>query len=520
MKKHPAFIGSIITLACTASVWAARPIDLDHQPVSFLQSFATTSTMLQISRATDFNQTTHVRSKQMYAGYPVWGADAIVHTSQYGKTFMNGLIYQDLNKDLNNTPSTVFSSTQAAKVLQHLQALYQQRSGKEENISDSKAELMVYVDKSHQAHWAFLASFLVQPVHAVPAKPTFIIDAVTFQVYEEWDNIQTFDDTLGGGFGGNLKMGKLSYDNLQGDLPALNIERDILSGNCYLENASVKVEDTRKKNAIVQFPCTEVDSQHNKIYWDADADAVNDAYSPSNDALYAGKVIKEMYQQWYNVPVLVKNGKPMMLVMRVHEEMENAYWDGKQMTFGDGGTSFYPLVSLGVGGHEISHGFTQQHSNLVYRSQSGGLNESFSDMAAQAAEYFAYGHNSWQIGPEIYKANDEALRYMDDPTKDCQGKQPGRGCSIANVKEYHEGLDVHYSSGIFNKIFYLMGTAPGWDTKKAFDVMVKANEHYWLSTTTFVQAACGVLKATDDYGYDVAVAQLAMNEVGIDISQC
>ena len=38
----------------------------------------------------------------------------------------------------------------------------------------------------------------------------------------------------------------------------------------------------------------------------------------------------------------------------------------RKMTFGDGIDMFYPLVFLGVGAHEISHGFTEQHSNLIY----------------------------------------------------------------------------------------------------------------------------------------------------------
>ena len=187
-----------------------------------------------------------------------------------------------------------------------------------------------------------------------------------------------------------------------------------------------------------------------------------------NDALYAGKVIKEMYQKWYNVPVLVENGKPMMLIMRVHvPNYDNAYWDGKAMTFGDGESVFYPLVSLGVAAHEVSHGFTQQHSGLVYSRQSGGLNEAFSDMAAQAAEFYSVGHSSWQIGPEIFKS-DRALRYMDEPTRD--------GRSIDNVKNYSDWIDVHYSSGIFNKAFFLM--AKGWNnamrySKMAFDVWSK-----------------------------------------------
>ena len=54
-------------------------------------------------------------------------------------------------------------------------------------------------------------------------------------------------------------------------------------------------------------------------------------------------------------------------------------------------------------------------------------------------------------------------------------------------------MDVHFSSGIFNKTFYLLGTAEGWNTKKAFDVMVKANMAYWTPNIDFHHAAnCGV----------------------------
>ena len=186
------------------------------------------------------------------------------------------------------------------------------------------------------------------------------------------------------------------------------------------------------------------------------------------------------------------------------------------MTFGDGIEVFYPLTSLGVAAHEVSHGFTEQHSNLAYYTQSGGLNESFSDMAAQAAEFYSTKKNSWEIGPEIFKEDNQALRYMDEPTKDCpKGRSPGQHCSINHMSQYNESLDVHYSSGIFNKVFYLLGTAKGWDTKKAFDVMVKANMAYWTPTIDFYNAANCVLKAAKDLNYSQAVVKKAFSDVGI-----
>lgn len=518
MQKRHIFLFTILASSCLSSVYAARPVDLNNQ-AGILQSLATEANLQTISREMDFNQTTHVRLKQTFKGFPVWGGDVVMHYPKAGSVTQNGLIWEDLQADLANTPAYIFKADNTARSLRHAIESFQNKTGLKQNVSDSKANLMVYVDDNNKAHWVYLISFLVKTTNAMPMKPTLLIDAVDFKVYQQWDDIQTAEETAGGGFGGNLKMGKLIYDGLSNHLPKLAIKRDASAQLCYLQNSEVTVKDMRQNQAVVQYPCSETDANHNGVYWNGDQDAVNGAYSPSNDALYVGAVIKDLYQNWYGIPALVENGKPMMLNMRVHDNVENAYWDGTQMTFGDGGSHFYPLVSLGVGAHEVSHGFTQQHSGLKYFAQSGGLNESFSDMAAQAAEFYSNGKNSWEIGPEIVIGSG-ALRYMDDPTKDCNGRAPGNSCSIGHVKDYHFGLDVHYSSGIFNKVFYLIGTASGWDTHKAFDVMVQANRFYWTPRANFNNAACGVVKATRDYGYSITAVTNAFTAVGIDTSRC
>ena len=187
------------------------------------------------------------------------------------------------------------------------------------------------------------------------------------------------------------------------------------------------------------------------------------------------------------------------------------------MVFGDGKDLFYPLTSIGVVAHEVSHGFTQQHSNLVNEGQSGGMNEAFSDMASQAAEVYVYGpgKNTWKIGAEIFKKGNGALRYMDVPSTDCHGDMPGDFCSIDDATQYYSGLDVHYSSGVYNRFFYLLSTTAGWDVKSAFNVMVQAN-FYWTSTTNFNSGACGVLQAATDLKMDVTAVKTAFDEVKVD----
>src|SRR3990167_206646 len=526
---------------------AAKSVDLKQQPVSYLQNFLSSPTaaaikdvkIKEINRSIDFKQTLHIRIQETYAGYPVWGADAIVHIPN-GKSettlagalagakstaSMNGEFYQDIQKDLAHTPTQVFSQTQSKDALQHAINAYQNKIGKNFTASNQQTQLIVLIDADHQAHWAYKISFDVQAeqVGEMPARPVYIIDAITFKTYRYWNDIKTLEPTeevSGGGFGGNLKMGKMVYDGLQEDLPTLNIKRDVAADTCYLQNADVLVKSYRA-HKVINYPCGIPDNEHNNVYWNGDTDAVNGGYSPSNDALFGGAVIKDMYQKWYGVPVLTdKNGNSMLFIMVVHDPIDNAFWDGSKMTFGDGVKYFYPLTSLGVAAHEISHGFTEQHSGLQYYGQSGGMNEAFSDMAAQAAEYYAYHKNSWQIGPEIFKAENKALRYMDMPSKDCEGGRPGNGCSIDHVSQYNEWLDVHYSSGIFNRVFYQLGTSTGWDTQKAFDVMVQANQHYWTSQSTFFEGACGVLKASQDYQYDTATVEAAFEKVGIHVNRC
>jgi pseudolysin len=535
----PAVIVSGFLISST-SIFAATPVDLKHQSASILSSFSTLTHQSQFNSVrseTDINQTQHIHMQQTYAGYPVWGGDFIMHIPQghvqslneinrvnNNDISMNGIIYQNLEKDLHPLPSYADNDAQMDKAIQQAIMLYQKQSGYTKAATDQHAKKIVFVDKNNQAHWAFLISFVIKNPGTVPVKPTYIMDAVTLAPYKQWNDIKTelnlLGDALGGGYGGNKKSGQVTYDGLPRNLPKLNVMRESSNNTCYLQNTEVTVRDVSKNGNIIQFICANKDNNHDYVYWNTNNDAVNGAFSPSNDALYVGKVVKDMYQYWYSIPVLEKGGKPMMLNMQVHATMDNAYWDGNEMFFGDGVDIFYPLVSLGVGAHEISHGFTEQHSDLAYYDQSGGLNESFSDMAAQAADYYIGKKNNWKIGEEIFKEKNKALRYMKEPTKDCYGKQPGDQCSISNAKDYSDSLDVHYSSGVFNKFFYLLSTSKKWDTQKAFNVMVTANLYYWTSNTNFTDAACGVLKAAKDYRYPTKTVIAAAKKVGIDVTAC
>lgn len=532
--KKTIFSTIIIQLFAFTPAFAAKPINLRYQPLPLLQPLKTLSaakdqesSFVKIKTSKDFNQTIHVRIKQQYKGYPVWGGDAAIHGDK-----MNGTIYQDLNVDLQNTPPQVFQAAQTNKALANAISAFETKTTSKQIISQSKNQLMVYIDKKNKAHWVFYINLLAKTPNNIHSEPAYIMDANTFEIYEQWNNLKTLDDVQVGGEGGNSN-GSWIYDYTGDDwvakkfkshLPALNIKRDADKGICYFQNEDITIRDINNQ-AILQFACPTVDEQHNNLYWDGDFGSINGGLSPGNDVLYNAALVKSMYGDLFNLLLLTDDqGNPMIMNFRIlNSNSGNAGWSDftLDIEIGDGGEHYYPLTSLDVIAHELSHGFTAQNAGLIYNGQSGALNESFSDMAAKMAEAYANdGQNDWVLGKSIAKDEKDISRYMDNPRHDCIGKTKLESCSIDNAKDYIDGFEVHFASGIFNKAFYLLSTSQDWNIYKAFQVMVQANLRYWMPNSTFSEAACGVMDATHDYGYNTKTVTKVMAQVGLDTKKC
>ena len=424
-----------------------------------------------------------VRMQQMYNGIPVYGRSIAVERDGNGRALVaNGQV----ERGFGMSASDMHAKLAPNRAISTLRGRWHPMLGPGQKIARSKADLYVYPEASGPARLVYLTSYLVTGDQ--PSRPTAIVDASTGEVIREWDGLTTAD---GYGPGGNQKTGQYNYGT---DYPALVVSQS--GSTCTMSNADVRTYDmnhaTSGSGTLVSFTC----STHT-------GDGINGAYSPINDAHHFGQVVHDMYNAWFGAPPLNQ-----VLNMKVHlgNSYENAYWDGSAMNFGDGASYFYPLVSLDVTSHEISHGFTEQHSNLAYSGQSGGMNEAFSDMAGEAAEYYDRGSNDWLVGAEIVKSG-TALRYMCTPSSD--------GSSIDNASQYTSGLDVHYSSGVYNKAFCTLAKTSGWNTRKAFEVFERANALYWTSSATFNSGACGVESAAGDLGYASADVTNAFTAVGV-----
>lgn len=496
---------------------AASIIDLANQSGNFLKNY----TMSEQRRSTDRFNTLHIRLEQRFKGYPVYGANAVLHIPQAGnkkeafqdlassKTFMNGHIYQDLSNDLPEDPKTVFTNEAAEKVIQQSLSSYK-------TVIDPQIVPMIYIHNGI-ARWAYKVRFQLTK-GMTPEQPVFIIDAINGKVYQQWNDLKTLDTVKAGGFGGNHKTGQKIFDGTV--LPSFTIKRNPKNASCYMKNEALSLKHYRTKK-IPSFNCEKTNA--NDLYWNGDFDKVATTWSPSNDVFFGAEVTKNMFLQWYKMDMLInRDGTPMHLKAEVHNPMENAYWDGRAVAFGDSLNSdfFNPFTQLDTVAHEICHGFTEQHSDLQYYGQSGGLNEAFSDMAGIAAEYFVYGKTEFLVGNGDVKEEGKALRYMDQPSRDCDGRKPGDNCSIDHMSQYNHRLNVHYSSGIFNRVYYVLANKEDWNPQKAFDVMVQANASYWTAMSSFKEAACAVMQSAKDYEYELEAVANAFDSVGIDTEAC
>ncbi len=200
----------------------------------------------------------------------------------------------------------------------------------------------------------------------------------------------------------------------------------------------------------------------------ADA-AVNQAYDGSGTTF-------DFYEQVFNRNSV--DGQGLELVSSVHFETDygNAFWDGSQMVYGDGDGQMFKRGGftgcLDVMAHELTHGVTQFTAGLRYRTQSGALNESFSDVFGSLVRQRSLGQTAdqadWLIGEGIMgpELPGEALRSLKAPgTAFKFDNQPADMAHYVNLPDdgdpRHDNGGVHINSGIPNHAFYLAATGIG-----------------------------------------------------------
>ena len=209
-------------------------------------------------------------------------------------------------------------------------------------------------------------------------------------------------------------------------------------------------------------------------------------------------------------------GMPLLATVHYGSRYDNAFWDGERMVFGDGdGEVFAGFTNaVDVIGHELGHGVIASTADLVYRDQSGALNESIADVLGALVKQHALGQSAdeadWLIGAGVFtdRVAGVALRSMAEPGTAYDDPVLGKDPQPSHMRDFVVTSDdlggVHINSGIPNKAFHLVATAiggPAWE----------AAGRIWMDALT------GGLPATADFAsFAAATVEAAVARYGDD----
>ncbi|MBV9788214.1 MAG: peptidase M4 family protein, partial [Chloroflexi bacterium] len=434
---------------------------------------------------------THVRLDQLYRGLPVFGGQLIAHLDSRGNPRSeNGRFYEGLN--LNTTPSLTAAQAIAAAT----KAL-----GYKGSFAEAPSARLLVLPQAGGAVLTYQVGLLVEDGTNATGNYQYFINALDGSVALSYNSIDTVHTT---GTGNTLYSGTVSLGTEQTD--GVYELRDTTRGDMQ----TVDLNNHGGGNGKI---FTDLDN-----IW-GDGTNSNDQ-SAAADAHFGAAQTWDYYLNTYGRRGI--DGEGFQIISRVHygKDYNNAFWNGKVMTYGDGsGTLFTPLVALDVAGHEITHGVTTMTADLIYAGESGALNESFSDIFGTAVEFYTGGVGGrtpdYYIGEDIYVPADvtPGFRNMQDPAEDNDPNHYSVRLFPEPCKPSgkNDSCGVHSNSGIQNHAFYLLAeggtnavsglSVSGIGRQKAEAIFYRALTSYLFPSATFSDARAASLSAAADlYG--------------------
>lgn len=251
-----------------------------------------------------------------------------------------------------------------------------------------------------------------------------------------------------------------------------------------------------------------------------------------NEAFGHAGTTWDFYNKIFGRESVDNHGKTLVSSVHYGQKYDNAFWDGRQMVYGDGdGVIFQRFTAaLDVIAHELTHGVTQFTAQLAYQDQSGALNESMSDAFGSMVKQWALGQTvnqaDWLIGAAIMAPGfkGRALRDMANPGTAFDDPNLGKDSQPGHMKDFVQTTSdnggVHTNSGIPNRAFVLAAKAIGGHTWE------KTGKIWYVTLTERLTGNAGFAKcatetvsvARDLFPGDPSIAEKvakAWTEVGV-----
>jgi thermolysin len=438
----------------------------------------------------------HVRFDQRYRGLPVFGAQTVTHVDAAGAVVgESGRFYDGISLDI--TPSV---DPQIA-----IQSA-QQTLGYQGQFAEPPGARLLVLPKDGQYLLTYQVTLKIEDGTEATAHHHYFVDATNGAIVLHYNSLAhqrparpSFSEAIG--IGNSLYSGEVP---LYTDRSRRSyVLRDPTRGGMY-------TNDLREGVFGIGLPLVDRDN----IWGDG---TPGSAQSAAVDAHYGAAQTWDYYLNVHGRRGI--DGASYQLLSRVHygTNYNNAFWNGSSVSYGDGdGVLLAPLVALDVVGHEITHGVTEKTAGLLFKGESGAINESFSDIFGTAIEFYARNGgakpaNYW-IGEDIFLPADTVpgFRNLQDPTEDGDPDHYANRLypEPCTPEAGNDNCGVHSNSGIQNKVFYLLAeggahpvsgvTVPAIGRDKAERLFYRALTVYLFPSAQFSDARAACLNAAND----------------------
>jgi Zn-dependent metalloprotease len=468
--------------------------------------------------ATDEIGMTHMQLQQKYKNVPVYGGEIWLHARDNKIETLNGRNFPTPKLASVKPQLTEARAIELAMADVSKKSIVQKNIGNDFIIQGHTTEMFIYYadEKGTDARLTYYLT--IRP--NILERWVYFVDANSGEILKKFNHTCSLD----GPFTASAK-------DLNNVTRTINIQ--LFGGTYYMmdtqrpmyNKTSSKLPDN-PVGGILTIDAKNTPSDNTK-YSHIISNSGTGWSASAVSAHYNAGICYDYFRTKFNRNSLDGKGSSIISVINIADEdgkgMDNAYWNGQFMGYGNGRDAFKPLAgALDVAGHEMTHGVVEATARLEYQNQSGALNESFADIFGAMID-----RDDWTLGEDVIKAGaypSGALRSLQNPnqggTKDpgYQPKNMSQYLFLKNTEDEDNG-GVHINSGIPNYAFYLFASNANVGKDRAELVYYRALTTYLTRTSKFVDARLAVVKAaTDLYGASSAVvnaAKAAFDEVGI-----
>jgi Zn-dependent metalloprotease len=483
-----------------------------------------------ISTSTDNKGRIHTKIDQLYKGVKVYGGEMTIHEGDGNIYMLQGKtvnVSNDINMDAKIT------SRKAIEIAQKQSKEYIPISAKIRSLmsgDQSKSSPLIYPKgDSHVLAWH--VDILVNLGH----RETIIINAVSGEVIEKFHTLCKIHNHSHSFMDGKVKSTGVAIGGARRDIDIFQCGSEYLlidaSKPMYKGNPQCADADALINGVIITLDAGNTSPESDAFNYVIGNSTVIDGWDDASaiSAHINGGLAYEYFRTKFGRNSITGNGSNIVSFVNVSERngegMDNAFWNGEFIFYGNGDRAFTPLAGgLDVAGHEMAHGVIQTTANLEYRNESGALNEHYADVFGVLIENEDFRIGEDVANPEVFKSG--TMRDMGNPNNGGTSLND-IGYQPAHVDDQFFGEDdnggVHINSGIPNNAFFRLVTdeSYGSDINEraaiAEQIWYKALRQYLRSTSNFADMRVATIQAaSEDFGQTVATAVAnAFDGVGI-----